>query len=303
MIFTSPLSILISNFGGTLLICCVKGTKGAAASLKILAVTVVGFALFNAAFNHYGVTTLFYAFDLPITFEALAYGMAAGGMFSSVIIWFMSLNEILTDDKILYIFGKKLPHFSLIMTMALRFVPHYRIKLKQIISARKGLGLDMSQATLGERLRTGSVIMNTLIGTALDDSFETAESMESRGYGTAKRSSYLYYKMDIISTIILIVILLAALFVIILGANSADYVSYNPRIVINTNYFFASIYLLLAIFPFILELICELKLRKSLNKAKFREVSYEKQTRFCQPEGVDLGNICGTNNRYGGNDS
>ncbi len=49
-----------------------------------------------------------------------------------VIQWFSCYNKVMTSDKFIYLFGRLIPALSLILSMALRFVPGLTGQLKVI---------------------------------------------------------------------------------------------------------------------------------------------------------------------------
>ena len=91
-------------------------------------------ALLNPMFNHYGVTMLYYVKSSGnwITLEALVYGVVLGAVMFVVIQWFSCYNKVMTTDKFIYLFGRIIPALSLILSMALRFVPRFTAQLKVI---------------------------------------------------------------------------------------------------------------------------------------------------------------------------
>lgn len=89
-------------------------------------------ALLNPMFNHYGVTMLYYVESSGnwITLEALVYGVVLGAVMFVVIQWFSCYNQVMTTDKFVYLFGRIIPALSLVLSMALRFVPRFLISLE-----------------------------------------------------------------------------------------------------------------------------------------------------------------------------
>ena len=91
-------------------------------------------ALLNPMFNHYGVTPLLYIESSGnwVTLEAMVYGIVLGCVLFIMILWFSCYNQIMTSDKFIYLFGRIIPAMSLMLSMALRFVPHFMAQLKVI---------------------------------------------------------------------------------------------------------------------------------------------------------------------------
>ena len=90
--------------------------------------------LLNPMFNHYGVTMLYYIESSGnwITLEAIVYGIVLGAVMFIVIQWFSCYNTVMTSDKFIYLFGRIIPALSLVLSMALRFVPRFLRQLKVI---------------------------------------------------------------------------------------------------------------------------------------------------------------------------
>jgi energy-coupling factor transport system permease protein len=153
-------------------------------------------ALFNPAFNHRGATILFYVRDNPVTLESFIYGACAAVMIGGVILWFSCYNAVMTSDKFVYLFGRIVPAMSLIISMALRFIPRYRAQATRIASARRGIGLDAFSGSFLARVASGGAILSVMVTWALENAIETADSMRSRGYGLPGRTAYSIYRFD-----------------------------------------------------------------------------------------------------------
>ena len=147
-------------------------------------------ALVNPLFNHRGMTILFYFHDNPITLESIQYGIAVGVMFGAVILWFSCFHVVMTTDKILHVFAPLAPSVSLILSMALRFVPRFKTELLVITKGQRSIGKDVRQGPIRERMRNGLKILSILVTWALENSMDTADSMKARGYGLPGRTTY-----------------------------------------------------------------------------------------------------------------
>ena len=152
---------------------------------------VIFLAVVNPVFNTRGAHVMFYVFDRPYTQEALLYGAALSGAFLTMFLWFGCYNYVLTGDKFTSLFGNFIPSISLLLVMVLRMVPAFTKKTKQIIGARMSIGKGED-----DKLREGMTVLGTLVSWALEGSIVTADSMRARGYGTAKRQSFLIYHMS-----------------------------------------------------------------------------------------------------------
>lgn len=158
--------------------------------LPIMLIAVV----INPLFNHEGATILTYLGGNPLTKESIIYGIYASIMFGSVLMWFSCFNETVSSDKIMYALGKIFPSLSLIISMTLRFVPHFKQRLEQIRLARAGMGTASKTITLNDKIKEATATVSAMTGLALEGAIETADSMKSRGYGSTKRTMYAAYK-------------------------------------------------------------------------------------------------------------
>ena len=111
MFFLHPAFVLCAVVFAALHYRIVKG-RAAWHFLSGLLPLFVFLTVVNPVFNTYGDRVLFVWHigslipERPYTMEALLYGLALGGMFVSVLLWFASYNEEMTEDKFLYLFGR-----------------------------------------------------------------------------------------------------------------------------------------------------------------------------------------------------
>lgn len=145
-------------------------------------------ALINPLFNQNGATVLFYLGDRLVTREAFFYGLVSGGTLASVLIWFACYNQLMNQEKFLYLFSRFFPAVALMLSMISRLIPVSKYKAGQITLAQKGMG--MQAAGLKQKLHSGIRVSSILMSWTLEDSIETADAMRARGYGRQKRSTY-----------------------------------------------------------------------------------------------------------------
>lgn len=228
MFLNHPAFLACSVFSSFALYFTINRTK----ALKLLLVTLPIFilvSLINPLFNIYGKTVLFtFLGDRPYTLEALYYGMANAAMFVSVMAWFASYNEIMTSDKFLYIFGRVAPGISMILTMVLRFIPNYARKAKQIATARKCIGKAGDEGGKKDRIENGMTVLSSLTNYALEGGIMTADSMQSRGYGCGKRTTFSIYRFDGRDKVLTAFMTFSLILIIFCVANGAGSASYTP---------------------------------------------------------------------------
>ena len=170
-----------------------------------LAVFVVAAAL-NPIFVHKGLTVLFYFNGNPVTLEATLYGLSAAMMLTSALYRLRDLSKALTSDKVLYLFGRFSPKLALLLSMTLRFVSLLRVRWRRIQDSQKALGL-YDDGNLIDAVRGRARVLGILITWTLENGIVTAESMESRGYNSGRRTSYAVYRVHAADVLFILVCL------------------------------------------------------------------------------------------------
>ena len=203
-----------------------KGAKGWKLTLAMIPLFAFITAI-NPLFNTYGATTLFNLFGRPYTLEGLLYGAAVAAIFVVMILWLGCYNQVLTSDKFTSLFGNLIPSVSLLLVMIFRMVPNLLRKAAQIAGVRKSVGKGGAEAaTLREKVSDGMTVLDTLTSWALEGGIITGDSMRARGYGAAKRTSFMIYTMTALDWILLgIMVILAAIVIVfaLLGSTAAAY--------------------------------------------------------------------------------
>ena len=217
VIIQHPAYLIAGMVTGVIYYLLLNGKKGWKTILGLLPMFVI-LTTINPLFNTLGETVLFHIGDRPYTLEALLYGGALASMFVIIILWFGCYNKVLTSDKFTCLFGNLIPSISLLLVMVFRMVPNFIRKSQQIIGARKSIGKGIREtATTKERLHDGGTVLGTLTSWALEGSVVTGDSMRARGYGTAKRTSFMIYRKTATDWI-LVAVMLALLGITIAAA-------------------------------------------------------------------------------------
>lgn len=197
MFLMHPVSLAISLGAALAYSVCLKGGRAARSGLWYLLPMAAAAAVINPAFNHAGVTVLAYLpSGNPLTLESVAYGAAAAAMLAAVIIWFSCYTAVMTSDKFVYLFGRVIPALSLLLSMALRFVPKCRAQLRAVREARRCLGRDGAGDSLVQRLKNAAAMLSIMVTWSLENAIETADSMRGRGYGLPGRTAFSIYRLD-----------------------------------------------------------------------------------------------------------
>ncbi len=197
MCFLHPACLLLSLAAALRYAVCLNGRRAVRRSLRYLLPAALLAALINPAFNHQGTTILTYLpSGNPLTLESIVYGLAAAALLSAVVTWFSCYTAVMTSDKFVYLFGRVIPALSLVLSMALRFVPRFQVQARAVSQAQRCVGRDVSDGSLLQRLRNGVTILSILLTWCLENALETADSMKSRGYGLPGRTAFSIYRLD-----------------------------------------------------------------------------------------------------------
>ena len=188
--------------------------------------------ILNPLLNRTGAHKIYLWQNFFITYEAIAYGILMSLALLIVILVFSSYNRSVSYQEMLYIFSKKLPIISMIIVMALRFIPLINSRAIEVqkLNNLKNNGVEFDNedcddsnkmdldefnsnintdynskfinrlksnkriAAIIKEAKTLGKIMGITVSWSLDESMFTAKSMKARGYNAAERTSYLSYK-------------------------------------------------------------------------------------------------------------
>ena len=223
MVIQHPAYILAGVVCGGLYFCLLSGRRGLARIGMLLPLPILT-AVLNPLINHRGKAVLFLVMGKPYTLEALCYGLALGGIFLVMMLWFGCYSAVLTSDKFTSLFGSVIPSLSLLLVMVLRLIPAFTRKTKQVLDARRAIGMGAEQTgSIPEKLRSGMTVLSALTSWALEGSIVTADSMRARGYGCGKRTSFRLYRMTGRDWALLALIVGLFCLVILAGGTDASY--------------------------------------------------------------------------------
>ena len=188
--------------------------------------------ILNPLLNRTGAHKIYLWQNFFITYEAIAYGILMSLALLIVILVFSSYNRSVSYQEMLYIFSKKLPIISMIIVMALRFIPLINSRAIEVqkLNNLKNNGVEVDNedcddsnkmdldefnsnintdynskfinrlksnkriAAIIKEAKTLGKIMGITVSWSLEESMFTAKSMKARGYNAAERTSYLSYK-------------------------------------------------------------------------------------------------------------
>ena len=223
-----PVYLLAGIFASGVYYFLLNGRKGMKNILLMIPLFIF-VTLFNPIVNTRGVTVLFTYLDRPYTLEALIYGVAVAATFVLMLLWFGCYGKVLTGDKFTCLFGNLAPSLSLLLVMVFRMIPNLLQKAKQIIGVRSSIGKGTAESSIKDKLNSGMTVIGVLTSWALEGSITTSDSMRSRGYGTAKRTSFMIYRMTATDWILTFVMFVLLGIVIFFAANSGMNAEFLPE--------------------------------------------------------------------------
>lgn len=219
-------------------------------------------ALTNPIFSHNGVTELFFLNGNPVTLEALVYGIYLGAVITSVLIWFMCYNTVITSDKFLCLFGALIPKAALIISMALRLIPQFIRNGSEIVGIQNSI--NPIKGGLIKKTKRYTAVFSALIGRSLESAVEQSDSMKARGYGKRKRVSYSHFRFRISDLILLCFTLCSTIYIVLIsGTMSYNYYPELDTVLFDYSYALCAIYFLT---PTIVNLWGEIKWKYSTSK-------------------------------------
>ena len=248
MMLMNPICLGISFAGAFASSIALKGKYFIKYNLMYMIPVFILTAVINPLFSHEGMTILMYLpTGNPLTLESIYYGLASATMLVTIMCWFVSVNETMTTDKIICLFGKIVPTMSLVLSMSLRFVPRFISHIKQVNESRKCMGL-MAEGNVLLRMKNAAEVLSITVTWALEDAVDTADSMKSRGYGLAKRTAYSKYRFNRNDEIMLGIVVVATVYILCGIISGKIYWQYYPNVCGNISGWYAiSVYIVYGI--------------------------------------------------------
>ncbi len=256
MFVNHPVIELLSLLGGALFCMTLTSRREKRSDLTFYLPLFLLVTLTNPLFSHNGETPLFFMNGNAVTLEAFAYGAAIAGMVAAVMLWCKCLSMVMTTDKFLYLFGRVIPQLSLVLSMALRYVPMLKRQAYKVRRAQKAMGFYTSDSRF-DRVRASIRVLSVLIGWSLEQAVETGRSMKARGYGLKGHTSYSHYRFCVADAWVLgVTLFLAGLTIAGLACGRMDFFYYPRLSGLDFSPFSVMIdtgYACLALLPFLIE--------------------------------------------------
>lgn len=178
---------------------CKKEWKFLVILLSIITIT-------NPLFVMEGVDILFQNDYITVTKQALVYGFIFGLLIITMLVWFKILRIYLTDDHIVYLFGRTAPILGVVISMSLRLTNKFTLQYHKIKEANQCIYLQQSITNKMKQQLDMLIILTTW---AFESSIDMMDSMNARGYGSKRRSHFhlfTFTKKDIGMLAIIVII-------------------------------------------------------------------------------------------------
>lgn len=268
--FDHPCCVAVA-YGGAFLCSAALGRRRALWFDLALIPLGAAFVLFYASYRHFGVTVL--AMNIHgnrITLESLVYGAVLAGKMAAVLMWLSCVLSVISDDKLVYLFGRVAPRLAMALAVILRAVPRAAARWRSVALAQYGLGRSGRQGNIAQRAKHFFQTLSIVITWTLEDFVESAASMKSRGSGLRGRTAFALYPFD--GRDRALALGLTALITVQLMGHALGQTAavYDPVIVINrvtpmSGVFYAA-YAFLALVPWLSECIGAARWRRRVEK-------------------------------------
>ncbi|MFH1149809.1 MAG: energy-coupling factor transporter transmembrane component T [Actinomycetota bacterium] len=203
---------------------------------KLCLVVFVMALVINPLVARAGATVIWQGPSLPvlgrlqITAEALAFG-AVMGLRLAAVIWVFALVTVLVDpDSVLGLLRGHGSRSALASALSMRMVPITFRDASDLLDAQRARGLVRDSGGRLTRLRSRLPLVRRMLATSLDRGIGLAEAMESRGYGSSRRTRYREYTLRGRDAAGMAAAVCIAAVVISGVASGALNVSYYPRL-------------------------------------------------------------------------
>src|SRR5690625_4784881 len=227
MFLLHPIILGLSLLGSLVFFALLTPMKKILRDIGFYVLVFLLIAVTNPIFVHKGETILFFLNDNPVTLEAIIYGFVIATMLVAVIFWSKSYSHLMTSDKFIYLFGKIIPKLSLVISMALRFIPMFKEQIKKVNQTQKTLGLYTSNS-LTDRVLSAIRTFNSILTWSFENSINQADSMKARGYGLKGRTNFSLFKWFLGDVVTLSVIIASFGLVIYFNVKQLYVFDYYP---------------------------------------------------------------------------
>ena len=216
-LFNNPYYI-IASYVAILALIALQGIRSEFKNIfKMVIPMAILIFILNPLVYHEGAHRIYIIGSYFITLEACTYGIIMCATLLLVFLLFASYNRAVSYQEMLYIFSKKFSNLSMVMVMALRFVPLLNFRTSELRSI-KSVDLDKTNEdnngkfdSFLAKIKDIASVFGVVTAWSLEESMLTAKSMKSRAYGVAKRTNYLSFEFNLIDYVLVILMIIILL--------------------------------------------------------------------------------------------
>lgn len=168
---------------------------------KICAAVGLMAVIINPLVSRAGATVIWMGPHLPvigrldITLEAIVYGVGMGLRLSALILAFALFSLLVDPDKILGLIRGRGSRSALLSALTMKMVPTAMRDAGAILDAQRARGVVKDSGGRLNMLKSRAVVLGKLVSTGLERAIGLAEAMESRAYGSGRRTRYQEYEL------------------------------------------------------------------------------------------------------------
>lgn len=196
LVFSNPLFLLGMLLVSGLAIWAADGLAAWESYIKIALYMCLMVMIINPVLAQSGQTVLWQGPPLPllgrlaVTLEAVYFAAAMSVRLLVIMSIFCLYNLIVHPDKALNFFSRFAGQVALVIFLTIRMFPVLAREMENIRNAQQLRGVDFNKGSLKEKFVKHSRLIGILLAKSLEDSLETAESMEARAFGSGRRTCY-----------------------------------------------------------------------------------------------------------------
>lgn len=235
LIFSHPGFLLFMFIGLLSVIIAADIVKEWFGYFKISLAFIVIIIIVNSIVVQAGSTVLLWGPVIPglgkirITLEAIFFALTMGLRLMVIITAFCLLTYVLNPDRGLQMLGAAGKHTALVLTLTVRLFPLLVSDFRRIYDVQRTRGVKFN-GRLKENIRNFFPVINAVLLSSLERSFQLAEALHSRGFGAGKRTHLqtdFFRPRDIIIISVTMVLVVTGIFLFMEG--HASFVFY-PRL-------------------------------------------------------------------------
>ncbi len=168
--------------------------KGAAGCLKLLlfgsftGIFIIIITLFttHGSVTPDGSNVFLYVNDIPLTYDALYSAITSVFTILSLLLLFSAFSVYIDSSRVTFLLGRFFPSAAIIISMIYCFTNRYRTVLDTVRDSGRQFNIAPA-GNIIRRMKNGAYIYSCVTGIMLENSLDTAASMNARGFNLTKK--------------------------------------------------------------------------------------------------------------------